>query len=374
MNEMDVIEPGFSPWTVLLSVIALVGLVLMVLFARGTSRLARGERWLALLMGATSVTMCSYVLYWTHYNTQFPYLNNIWPFLTFLVGPSLYFYVRAVFKVESSRRDYLLHFSLPVLVGLCSLPVLLNNVGVDLEASRNWYIIGTNKEMLIAHLVTYTFLVHRIVQNDWQVDDNLKAWSRIIVKGLVAYTIGFLSYFILVNATFFSVEWDYAISLVMSAGILTIAYMGFWQKPVFAGKPVQDLLPGQKYATSMLTEGAKSAIQKKMVYFLEEEKVFKENELRLDDLAAYLDVNRHQLSQVINEHYQVNFFELINGYRVRYVQELLRHPEYEHYTIQQLAFESGFNNKASFNRYFKKETGLTPSAYRLREKQKRVKG
>ena len=374
MNELAATEPVFSLWTVLMSVITLVGLVLTGLFAVGTSRLARGERWLALLMGTTSVMMASYVLYWTRYNTQFPYLNNAWPFLTFLVGPSLYFYVRAVFKVESSGRDYLVLFSLPVLVGLCSLPMLLLNAGVDLGVSRNWFIIGTNKEMLIAHLVTYCFLVFQMVHNDWQVDDNLKVWSRTILKGMVAYTVAFLSYFMLVNASFFSAEWDYTISLVMSVGILTIAYMGFWQKPVFAGKPVQDLLPGQKYATSVLTEGAKSAIQKKMVYFLEEEQVFKENELRLDDLAAYLDITRHQLSQVINERYQINFFELINGYRVRYVQELLRQPDYEHYTIQQLAFESGFNNKVSFNRYFKKETGLTPSAYRLREKQKRVKG
>jgi len=374
MNDLETVEPGFSLWTILMSLIALAGFVLMVLFGLGTSRLARGERWLALLMGTTSVMMASYVLYWTRYNSQFPYLNNAWPFLTFLVGPSLYFYIRSVYKMESSRRDYLLHFSLPVLVGLCSMPALLLNVGIDLNASRNWYIIGTNKEMLVAHLVTYSFLVYRLVHNDWQVDDNLKVWSRTILKGLGAYTVAYLSYFMLVDATFFSVEWDYAISMVMSLGILTIAYMGFWQKPVFAGKPVQDLLPGQKYATSMLTEGAKSAIEKKMAFFLEEEQVFKENELRLDDLAAYLDITRHQLSQVINERHQINFFELINSYRVRYVQELLQHSDYDHYTIQQLAFESGFNNKASFNRYFKKETGLTPSAYRLREKQKRVEG
>jgi len=374
MNELDTVEQGFNLWTVLMSIITLVGCILTILFAVGTSRLARGERWLALLMGTTFVMMASYVLYWTRFNVQFPYLNNAWPFLTFLVGPSLYFYIREVFQMESDRRDYVLHFALPILVGLCSVPVLLLNMGIDLEASRNWFIIGTNNEMLITHLVTYTFLVHNLVHNDWEVDDNLKVWSRTILKGLVAYTVAYLSYFVLVDATFFNVEWDYSISLVMSVGMLTIAYMGFWQKPVFAGKPVQDLLPGQKYATSMLTEGAKSGIQKKMVYFLEEEQVFKENELRLDDLAAYLDVTRHQLSQVINEQYQINFFELINGYRVRYVQEMLQQADYEHYTIQQLAFESGFNNKASFNRYFKKETGLTPSAYRLREKQKRVEG
>ena len=96
--------------------------------------------------------------------------------------------------------------------------------------------------------------------------------------------------------------------------------------------------------------------------------VFKENELRLADLAAYLDVSYHQLSQVINEHYGVNFFELINSYRVEYVKRLLADPNYSHYTIIQIAFEAGFNNKASFNRYFKKEIGMTPSAFRIKKR------
>ena len=104
-----------------------------------------------------------------------------------------------------------------------------------------------------------------------------------------------------------------------------------------------------------------------MERLLKEEQVYRENELGLTDLAAYLDINRHQLSQVINEHYGVNFYELINQYRVRHVQARLADPQFQHYTIQQIAFEAGFNNKASFNRCFKKELGLTPSAYRLRE-------
>jgi AraC-like DNA-binding protein len=100
---------------------------------------------------------------------------------------------------------------------------------------------------------------------------------------------------------------------------------------------------------------------------MQEQQVFKENELRLSDLAAYLNVSYHQLSQVINEHYGVNFFELINKYRIEYVKKLMAEPKYGHYTIMQIAYEAGFNNKASFNRYFKKAIGMTPSAYRLKE-------
>jgi AraC-like DNA-binding protein len=170
-----------------------------------------------------------------------------------------------------------------------------------------------------------------------------------------------------VSCSFFNPEWDYAISLVMALGILGISYMGLIQKRVFRSEPMSAFLPIQKYQSSSLTQNAGASIKLKLERLLKEEQVFKENELRLDDLAAYLDITRHQLSQVINEHYGVNFFELINRYRVEYVKTILANPEYHKRTIIQIAYEAGFNNKASFNRYFKQATGLTPSEYRIRE-------
>jgi AraC-like DNA-binding protein len=46
---------------------------------------------------------------------------------------------------------------------------------------------------------------------------------------------------------------------------------------------------------------------------------------------------------------------------------VLANPDYAHFTIIQIAYEAGFNNKASFNKYFKREIGMTPSAYRIKE-------
>lgn len=69
----------------------------------------------------------------------------------------------------------------------------------------------------------------------------------------------------------------------------------------------------------------------------------------------------HQVSQIINIRFQKNFSEVINSYRVEEAKNLL--IQKPNYSIEGIAFEAGFGSKATFNRVFKKHTGLTPSEY-----------
>lgn len=361
------VPPAFNIWTVALALIAVLGLFIALLLFFGKSRFSAGEKWLSLLMFSFGGSLLSYVLYWTGYAHQFPYLKNVWQGLTFLVGPCLYFYLKDTFKEPYTATEKRWHFLLPVLAILFMLPQILLNFGIDLGASRNFFAIGSASILMTGHLLVYTMILLQMTRNEWQVDANIKVWTKVVVGGMMVYTAAFVSYFLLVRTSFFNAEWDYAISFVMALGILAIAYMGLLQKRVFQSEPIGRFLPLKKYQSSNLTSAASQSILRKMDRLLQEEQVFKENELRLDDLAAYLNCSRHQLSQVINEHYGVNFFEMVNRFRVAYVKKLLLDPAFKHYTIIQLAYRAGFNNKASFNRYFKKEIGITPSAFRIKE-------
>ncbi len=75
-----------------------------------------------------------------------------------------------------------------------------------------------------------------------------------------------------------------------------------------------------------------------------------------------MGVSTHHLSQSINEILKLNFYELINRYRVEEAKNKIR--EETEKSLLQVAFEVGFNNKASFNNAFKKHVGMTPSKYR----------
>jgi AraC-like DNA-binding protein len=118
------------------------------------------------------------------------------------------------------------------------------------------------------------------------------------------------------------------------------------------------------YSRSGLSPQRAAEIERRLRSALEEEHVYRDSGLTLPKLAETLEVAPHNLSEVINTRYGMNFFDLVNGYRVREVQQRLEDAAHRQFTILAIALDSGFNSKTSFNTVFKKHTGLTPSEYR----------
>lgn len=109
--------------------------------------------------------------------------------------------------------------------------------------------------------------------------------------------------------------------------------------------------------------------QNSIIVFLEtefiENKIYTDQELTLEKLAKLCKTNRTYLSKIINEEYKKNYTDLINGYRINEAIRLISDPVIsQKYSIEAIAYESGFTNISSFNTTFKKITGLTPSDFR----------
>lgn len=109
--------------------------------------------------------------------------------------------------------------------------------------------------------------------------------------------------------------------------------------------------------------------QNSIIVFLEtefiENKIYTDQELTLEKLAKLCKTNRTYLSKIINEEYKKNYTDLINGCRINEAIRLISDPVIsQKYSIEAIAYESGFTNISSFNTTFKKITGLTPSDFR----------
>jgi len=121
---------------------------------------------------------------------------------------------------------------------------------------------------------------------------------------------------------------------------------------------------GKKYNKSGLKNSESNFYAKKILDYIEKEKPYYDNKLSLKQLARLLELSTNHLSQIINENFNRNFYDLINEYRVKEVKKCLSNQKYNNFTLLGIAYECGFNSKASFNGVFKKFTGLTPSEFK----------
>lgn len=96
---------------------------------------------------------------------------------------------------------------------------------------------------------------------------------------------------------------------------------------------------------------------------VENERVYEDPELTLSSLAKKLSTNTSVLSRVINQGFNTSFNDFINEYRIQAVKEKLKAGEQQTQTLLGIAFDCGFNSKATFNRAFKKATGLSPKEW-----------
>lgn len=149
-------------------------------------------------------------------------------------------------------------------------------------------------------------------------------------------------------------------SVLMTLGnglvfVFTARYPNFFET-------LKSELQQKRYEKTQLGGINLDAIKQRLNELMEEERSYRDEEIRMQDLAEKLLITPHQFSRILNESYGKNFNEFINGYRVTEAKKiLLEEPEK---TILSIGFEVGFNTKSTFNAQFLKIAGMTPAEWR----------
>lgn len=118
------------------------------------------------------------------------------------------------------------------------------------------------------------------------------------------------------------------------------------------------------YTNSSLTEQDKLDYKKHILDYMKKEKPYLNGDLKQSDLAEKLNLSSHNLSEILNFSFDQNFYNFVNSYRIIEAQKLIKNQENKNTKMLTIAFDSGFKSKTSFNRIFKKHTGLTPTEYK----------
>ncbi|WP_066963367.1 AraC family transcriptional regulator [Microbulbifer sp. Q7] len=160
---------------------------------------------------------------------------------------------------------------------------------------------------------------------------------------------------------------NYTVFILISAMIffsLTYASMfeGIDRKQVASS--ADAVMIGAKEANQETRPAVDTELAERIAHYMQTEKPYLEPSLTLEQLAAKLDVPKRHVSTTINRHFERNFFEFVNHYRIEEAKSRLSDPHCADLTVMDVLLDCGFNTKATFNTFFKKLVGMTPTEFR----------
>ena len=300
---------------------------------------------------------------------NFPFLWGVELPIPLLHGVMLYLYVASMTnQLPQNRKLLFLHF-LPAaamyvyLVSFLILPVerkdfVYKNYGAGYEvftAVRLIIIIISGIIYVIwSHLLLRKHRQNILSRFSYKDKINLQ-WLQILISGTIGIWLLIFLFF----------RNDVFIFMGVVVFVFMIGFFGIRHVKIFDGeKEIPDNAERKaKYSKSGLTKELSEKLYAELLRLMNEDLMFRKNDLATNDLASKLNVHPNYLSQIINEREGKNFYDFINQYRIEAFIKLISDPKNRNTTLLSMAFDCGFNSKSSFNRNFKKVIGKTPSEY-----------
>ena len=111
----------------------------------------------------------------------------------------------------------------------------------------------------------------------------------------------------------------------------------------------------------VIRDSANDELMDRIRQLMEQQQLYLNSDLRLEDIASALGLNRSYVSDCINSHTGDSFSQFVNGYRIEYAKRVLHsQPDTK---VASLYMAAGFSSEQSFYRNFKSFTGMTPKEW-----------
>ena len=395
----------FNFYSSLLLISFTQGIVFSVLlFIKGLHHENKATKWLSLFVFLCSLYIAPWMLGFAGWYDNQPYRDLLFyiPFLhLFFIGPVIYFYIQSLLNpaFKFTKKEFLqlipgiLYLLYSLIVWLTDKVMLKEYYfyedGSDKDFASWYQILGLTSMfsyffISLKYYRSYRKLIFQITSYANQIVFNwirnfLYAFLAMLLLRIVFYMIPF---FIGGFKDYSGIWWHY---LFFSIILYYIAITGY-SNPVVTkigytlsyieNKPIYFLSSNEnnneantidiEYQLENEMSEEVSQWKLKLIALIEKEELFKNPELTLSDVAKKLETNTSIISKTINQGFQMNFNDFINNYRIEAVKTCLKNDQHKKTTLLGIALDCGFNSKATFNRAFKKSTGLSPKDYLLK--------
>ncbi len=298
---------------------------------------------------------------------------------TWVYGPALYFSVRRMVHPEDPWKPrYWLHFVLPMLQPVYLLTLTIGGAPLKewfwFNIDQPWFAEVDNYYTAFA-MLGYGVAAWRYMHNTQPKTKTLKLAERWLNEilliflgcGVLLLVVDMLIPDLLYLFTGYSLwevrEYKGSVTLVYSLAIAITCFRTLIFNQMADFQTEQNT---RKEDYSIDSEQL-ADYAKRFTEYLDRDKPYLDSKLTLQAAAKALEMPARHLSYIINEKFDQNFSELINGYRVQAACDILTAPGNNYKSVLDIGLEAGFSSKSTFNRVFKQVTGQTPSQYRSKE-------
>lgn len=298
------------------------------------------------------------------------------------LGPLLRAYIHAIYN-RSKTVNNLLRNLLPfaIVVFLFSLPKYLQ-VAFYVPTSRLGMLVYSGIAVFsILHLIYFLigntrwlrFYERKLKQQYTSLTDRDLRWYRTWVRGLIIFVLVDMSAVPLLlwkDSVLLTVQ----LNLLFFVGLIWwLCYRGIHQPAIFLVSDAEEESSPRVSNTAVVPEIGKelneedTELRAALERLFAKENIYLRQDLSLDILAAHMGVSNKKISQLLNEGLDTSFYDYVNTYRIAHFKQRLQAGEAQQLTLLALAFDSGFNSKATFNRVFKQREGVTPLQYKKKQ-------
>jgi AraC-like DNA-binding protein len=289
------------------------------------------------------------------------------------IGPAMYFYTLCVtnpeFKIE---KKHYIHF-LPLVIEFIFYRTAIYRLGSDGLYLEEWptytYVYLTQQWVGVISILIYNVISLSILfRYQSQLKDYYSKIEHLSLRWLQAPIVFFASYHILWNIWTeidrFAFdrglrEYYFLPSFTLLAVITCwIGFKGYLQKE-------RDLIQFKLIPKKSKKETVEKdqAFISRLEELMKTERPYLNPDLNLSILSELINMKPKQLSAMINQNCDQNFYDLVNSYRVEAFKERLQSDKRDQLSLLGHALECGFYSKSTFNSVFKKMTQQTPSEY-----------
>ena len=301
----------------------------------------------------------------------YPHLLHIHIPTTVLMGAFLERYLILMWEnqVESFKR-FLVKCLLSISVVTISIPIYLKPSEEKLKYIEDCYRYGTPLRSKVVVLIiigiVFYFFMSLLLRFKKLFRSSTLYSSKTLQLILIILVLGFTGILIGGYFAFYGSYIGMETDGYIFGSFLIVLYVLRLRNPEIFQEVRKIVEEEKKYKNSQLKSIDLKSVSEKLKNLLKVEKIYREEELNLTELATRIGISNHQLSEYLNQELKVSFFQLIHKYRIEEAKSrLVTHPDE---TILSIAYQVGYQSKSSFNDIFKKETGLTPTEFRKKRK------